>query len=476
MARLEFPTLIELSALLRRGELSPVELTEHYLDRIGQYNPTLNAYIEVTAERARATAHAAEASLAAGDIRSPLHGVPLALKDLIDVQGLTTSGGSRIFQNAPGAVRDATVARRLFDAGTVLLGKTHMVEFAYGGAGINHHHGTPWNPWDASTPRLPGGSSSGSGVAVAADLAPAALGSDTGGSVRIPAAFGGFVGLKPTYGRVSNAGVMPLDPRLDSVGPMCRSVADAMLLYNIISGPDADDAKTLKQPIQGPVDDLHAEIAGCRVCIPREYFWDEVDPEVEASVRATAQVFADLGVYVDEISMDELNRLAELREEKSLTAAEAYAHFERELTERIDDFDPIVSRRMLDGREISAADYLRLLRLWQELCRDTWRAMEDVDALLTPTTPIPPAPVAEIDDSGSEYFRVNGLCLRNTSAANLLGLCAISLPCGFTDNGLPIGLQLIGRPFEEHRLLRLAQAFESATEWHQWHPDLGDFE
>ncbi|MBT3344215.1 MAG: amidase, partial [Gemmatimonadetes bacterium] len=232
---LAFASLAYQSQLLRRGELSPVELTELYLDRIDAYDEHLNAYLTLTAERAMASARAAEAAIHGGDWRGILHGIPLALKDLFDVRDLPTTAGSIIFREHM-AARDATAARRLFEAGAILLGKTQMVEFAFGGTGINHHYGTPVNPWDLEEHRLPGGSSSGSGVAVAAGLASAALGTDTGGSVRIPSSMCGLVGLKPTYGRVSNAGVVPLDTGLDSVGPMARTVGDAALLYDVIRG------------------------------------------------------------------------------------------------------------------------------------------------------------------------------------------------------------------------------------------------
>ena len=226
---LAFAPIAELANLIRRGELSPLELTELYLERIEQYDPALNAYLAVTAECARAQARAAEAQIASGTYLGPLHGIPLAFKDLVDVAGLPTTGGSTLLRDNIAAA-DATIARRLFAAGVVLLGKTHLVEFAFGGTGVNHHYGTPVNPWDPETHRLPGGSSSGSGVAVAAGLAPAALGSDTGGSVRIPASFCGLTGLKPTFGLLPNTGILPLDPTLDSIGPLCRTAQDCALL------------------------------------------------------------------------------------------------------------------------------------------------------------------------------------------------------------------------------------------------------
>ena len=470
---LAFAPITELAALIRRRELSPVELTDLYLERIEQYDSALNAYIAPTAERARAQARAAEAQITAGAYLGPLHGIPLAFKDLVDVAGLPTTGGSILLGEQP-AGADATVAARLFAAGAVLLGKTHMVEFAFGGAGVNHHFGTPVNPWDPQKHRLPGGSSSGSGVAVAAGLAPAALGSDTGGSVRIPSSFCGLVGLKPTFGQLSNNGVLPLDPTLDSIGPLCHTAEDCALLYQAMLGPDPAAPETHGQACRSIMEELEGEVAGLRLCFPREYFWVDVDAEVEAAVRASAQVFAGLNVNVDEISLEVLDDLVIWRGGANTTAVEAYRYHRENLEEHFDRFDPIVSERMLDGREILAIDYLQQLMDRTALRRKALAALENVDFLITPTTPFA-APVLEEIDREGVYFPVNGLCLRNTIAVNLLDLCAVSLPCGFTREGLPIGLQLIGRPHDEARLLRLARAFEQATDFHRQTPDLSPF-
>jgi len=470
---LAFASIHELAPLLRKRELSPVELTECFLQRIDAYDARLGAYITVTAERAIAGARAAETAIAGGHCQGLLHGIPVALKDLIDVAGIPTTGGSILFKDRV-PERDAAVARRMAQAGTALLGKTHMVEFAYGGVGINHHYGTPWNPWDARTHRIPGGSSSGSAVAVAAGLAPFALGSDTGGSVRIPSAFCGLVGFKPTYGRVSNVGVLPLDRNLDSVGPLTRTVEDAALVYQTLAGPDPDDPQTWDQPCVRGQDDLDEDIAGLRVCFPREYFWDDVDQEVEAAVRASAQVFADLHAHVDEVSLEVLDDLAELRAGVSTTAVETYLYFRDYLENHLDQFDSIVSTRMLEGKNTKAVDFLQQQLAVADLRQRAVRSLESVDCLITPTTPFAAPPVDEVDQE-DRYFSVNGMCLRNTVAVNLLGLCAVSLPCGFTRGGLPIGLQLIGRPFDEARLLRLAYAYEQATEWGRYRPDLDAF-
>ena len=458
---LAFAPVAELAPLLRRGEISPLELTEVYLARIERYDPVLNAYFAVTAERARAQARAAEAQIAAGTYLGPLHGIPLAFKDLVDVAGLPTTGGSTLLRDNIAAA-DAAVARRLFAAGVVLLGKTQLVEFAFGGTGVNHHYGTPVNPWDPEIHRLPGGSSSGSGVAVAAGLAPAALGSDTGGSVRIPSSFCGLTGLKPTFGLLPNTGVLPLDPTLDSIGPLCRTARDCALLFQAML-PDGSI-----------VDPLEGAVAGLRLCLPREYFWDGVDAEVEAAVRTAARVFANLGVYVDEISLEVLDDLAQWRSGPSTTAVEAYLYHRRNLEAHLDQFDPIVSARILDGRDVLAADFLDQLRVRDELRCKAQLALENVDFLVTPTTPFAAPPLDSVDRD-DVYFSINGLCLRNTMAVNILGLCAVSLTCGFTHAGLPIGLQLIGHPRDEARLLRLAHAFEQATDYNRRIPGLDAF-
>ena len=469
-----FASVHELATRLRQRELSPVELTEHFLQRIERYNPKLNAYIAVTAERALASARAAENTLVSGTDLGPLHGIPVAFKDLIDVAGLPTTGGSILLgENIP--AKDATVALKMARAGAVLLGKTHMVEFAFGGVGINHHYGTPWNPWDAATQRIPGGSSSGSGVAVAAGLAPAALGSDTGGSVRIPSSFCGLVGLKPTFGRLSNQGCLPLDSTLDSVGPMVRTVRDAALIYQILAGPDPAAPPTWGHPSEDVLENLEGDIAGMRLALPREYFWDEVDEEVAAAVHASTRVFADLNAHVDDISLKELDDLQVLRSRGSLVAVETYLNLKDELENNLDKFDPIVAARMLDGKDFLAVDYLDIQNGYADLRRRIAASLHAVDALITPTTPIVAAAVEEVDQE-DRYFPINGLCLRNTMAANLLGLCAISLPCGFTRAGLPIGLQLIGRAFDEGRLLRLAHAYETAMAWGQRHPEMNAFD
>ena len=463
---LAYMGLNELSSMLRRREISPIELTAYYINRISELNPRLNVFIEVAVDRAEAQAHSAEALMAKGESIGPLHGIPIALKDLIDVKGLVTTGGS-ILRRTEMAQKNAYIVDKLVEAGAVMIGKTHMVEFAFGGTGVNHHYGTPWNPWDSQVHRLPGGSSSGSAVAVAAGMSPIAIGSDTGGSVRIPASFCGIVGLKPTFGTVSNQGILPLDPTLDTLGPLSHSVADCGLIHEIISGSDLHRSDTLISS----ADSFNGKLKDLRVCLPREYFWTDVDEEVEAAVRSSAQIFSDLNLWVDEISLKCLEDLSAWRAGPSTTAVESYFFHREELEKNFSKFDPIVSMRMLEGRNISAVEFLGQRDKLKDIRAAALRELELVDFLITPTTPFPALPLSEVDNDET-YHKINGLCLRNTSAVNLLGLCAISLPCGLTRGGLPIGLQLIGKPHDEKRLLQLAYAYEQSLGPLNSHPEL----
>ncbi len=467
---LHFQTLAELARRLRSGELSPVQLTEHLLQRIGALDKRLNSYRLLMPERALAQARGAEAALRAGVDLGPLHGLPFAAKDLFDVQGYPTTAGSKVLANAI-AKQDATAVRRLERAGMVLLGKTNTVEFAYGGVGINHHHGTPHNPWHA-TLHAPGGSSSGSGVAVAAGLAPMALGTDTGGSVRIPAALCGTVGLKTTVGRVSRAGVYPLSFSLDSVGPLTRSVEDAALVYQHLQGEDAADETTLGIPGHDVLGGLKAGAKGLRVGIPQAVFFDDVDGAIVKAVQEAGRVLSGLGAHVSNVPFEEAREAAELNPRGLMIAAEAYAVNQRFLEERFQEMDPVTRERMINGKTITGPEYFAKTRKWAELRRRVQETLRDVDVMIVPTTLIPPRPIAELDADMEVYMRVNFQYLRNTAIGNILNFCGLSLPCGFTAQGLPIGLMIYAKSFQEHLVLRAGHAFEQATDWHKRQPDL----
>jgi aspartyl-tRNA(Asn)/glutamyl-tRNA(Gln) amidotransferase subunit A len=470
-ASLAFASISDLAARLRQGGPGPVALAEGLLDRIAGLDGQLHAFIALTRDRALAQARAAEAALRGGHDLGPLHGIPFAVKDLYDVAGLPTTAGTRLLAGNI-ARADCAAVRRLSAAGMVLLGKTHTVQFAFGGVGINHDHGTPVNPWHPE-PHAPGGSSSGSGVAVAAGLVPLALGTDTGGSVRIPAALCGIVGLKTTVGRISRAGVYPLSWTLDSVGPLARSVEDAALVYQALQGPDPDDETTLGAPAaDDPLRDLRRGVKGLRIAFGETVFFDDVDPVVERAVREAGHALRALGAHVDGIAVPEAAEAMGEQKRALMIAAEACAINGELLDKHLDALDPVVATRMAAGRNLLASDYAALLRRWGTLRARVRRTLADVDALLVPTTMLPARPVALIDATAELYVEHNMRYLRNTSLGNILDLCAVSVPCGFTGDGLPIGLMIYARPFEEAMALRVAHAYEQATAWHTRRPAL----
>ncbi|HEY7494643.1 MAG TPA: amidase [Candidatus Tectomicrobia bacterium] len=467
---LHWQTISALSQSMRSGTLSPVELTEHFLQRLEALDGTLHAFRLVTRERALAMARAAELALQAGQDVGPLHGMPYAVKDLFDVKGLPTTAGSNLLQDNI-ATADASVVRRLEQAGMILLGKTNTVQFAYGGVGINHHHGTPHNHWHR-THHVPGGSSSGSGVAVAAGMVPMALGSDTGGSVRIPAALCGTVGLKTTVGQVSRAGVFPLSWSLDSIGPLTRSVEDAALVYQCLQGIDPHDASTAGTRPQDVLTGLQDGVRGLRLVFAETVFWEQTDVEIVQAVRACGKVFANLGAHIDTLAFPEAAEAQALNPRGLVVAAEVYTLHQARIEQYLDQYDPIIVPRIMSGKQISATEYLNTTRAWTALRAKMQRALSNVDALLVPTTMLPALPVATVDASLEAYTKHNLQYLRNTAIGNLLNLCGLSVPCGFTRQGLPIGLTIYGKPFQEDLILRIGYAFEQATDWHCHTPDL----
>jgi aspartyl-tRNA(Asn)/glutamyl-tRNA(Gln) amidotransferase subunit A len=350
----------------------------------------------------------------------------------------------------------------------VLLGKTHTVQFAYGASGINNDHGTPHNPWHAVL-HNPGGSSSGSAVAVASGLVPFALGTDTGGSVRVPAALCGIVGLKTTVGRVSRAGVYPLCWTLDSVGPLTRTVEDAALVFQAMQGEDAEDASTLGVAPLDTLRSLKRGARGLRVAFAETTFFDDLDPEVEKAVRDAGKVFQSLGAKVTSIEVPEAAAAWAEKHRSLLIPAEACVWNGEFLDKHLDELDPVIGPRMLTGRTLSAPDYFLMLKHYAELRRSLEATLRDVDVLLTPATMVPARPVAEIE---KRYMDFNWKYHRNAGIGNILDLCAVSLPCGFSSGGLPIGLQIYAKPFREDVALRAAYAFEQATDWHKRRPPL----
>lgn len=461
-----------LSELLHGGDLSPVELTTHVLDRISELDEQLHAFVGVTRERALTEAAKAERELASGESRGPLHGIPYAVKDLFDVADEVTGVGTHLLADNV-APADATVVRRLRDAGMVLVGKTHTVQFAFGGVGINHDTGTPHNPWRDDEPYVAGGSSSGSAVAVAAGVVPVALGTDTSGSVRVPASLCGITGLKTTVGRISRAGVYPLSATLDSVGPLTRTAADAALVYRAMQGADPDDPATSGQVPHDVSATLRDGVAGMRLAFIETMFFDGADPAVVAAVRAAGDVLADLGADVTSIEAPEIDEVMggdEAPHRGRTVAAEGYAVNRRFLEESFDELDPVVSNRMQLGRDVPAIDFLEAFDAWRRLQASFAERTVGIDGFLVPATMLSARSLAEVDASLDSYARFNGEYLRNTSIGNRLGWCGLSVPCGFTNDRLPIGLAIHAPAMHEHVALRVGDAYQSATDWHRRHP------
>jgi aspartyl-tRNA(Asn)/glutamyl-tRNA(Gln) amidotransferase subunit A len=454
---------------IRMGSLSPVELTRAYLDRIQRLDGECRAYITVLGAEALAAASAAEQEIARGHYRGPLHGIPVALKDLVMTRGIRTTCGSQILRDWVPEV-DATVAARLGQAGAVLLGKLNMHEFAYGPTGINPHYGTPGNPWGQD--RMPGGSSSGSGVAVAAGLCAGALGTDTGGSIRIPASLCGIVGLKPTYGRVSRAGVIPLAWSLDHIGPMTRTVTDAGLLLQAIAGSDPADPSAAKLSVPDYRQAMQGELRGLRLGLPHDLFFEKLDTEVRAAVLAAGRALEGLGAFVEEVRLPRIHHAGPAT--FAIIASEATAYHESYLKTRAAEYGPDVRTRLSTGQFILASQYLKAQRARQVIRADVDAVLGRFDALLLPATPIPAPRTDERTvtvDGQSDDARV--WLTRCTRPINLTGHPALSVPCGLTAGGLPIGLQFVGRHFDEATLFRIGAAFERVSPMRDRRPPLG---
>ena len=450
-------SLAELSRELRAGRLSPVEVVRALLGRIER--DETNAFITVTADMALERAQLAEEELRAGKDRGPMHGVPVGLKDLVYTEGVRTTMGSEFFRDF---VPDhgATVARRLESAGAVSVGKTNTHEFAYGPTGDRSFFGPTRNPHDPE--RITGGSSGGSGAAVATELVYGALGSDTGGSIRIPSALCGTVGMKPTFGRVSKHGVFPLAWTLDHVGPMTRTVRDNALMLNALAGHDPEDPYSVDLPEEDFSRDLGRGVRGAAIGVPEGFFFEHVEEEVEARVREAVEVFRSLGARAREV---EVPKVWETLHAQRLTlAAEAYAVHEERLNTEPERFDDHGLERLLKGEELKAFRYANAQ--WRKLLsrREFGRVLEGVDVLLAPSVPIAATRLDERETQidGHEESVYSALT-RLTGPTNLNGLPSLSVPCGLTAFGMPVGLQLIGRPFEEATLYRFGRAYEKTT-------------
>ena len=453
--------------MLRSGELSPVELTQAYLDRIDALNGELGAYITVMGEQALAQARQAAADMQAGANKGALHGIPVGIKDIIYTDGVLTSGGSKVLADfVPDS--DSTIVRMLDAAGAVLLGKLNLSEFAVGGT-IDHPFGTPRNPWN--TNHTAGGSSSGSGIAAAGGLCAGALGSDTGGSVRGPAGFCGIVGLRPTYGRVTRQGVLAMCWSMDTVGPMTRTVADCALMLNAIAGKDALDPTSSDAPVPDYAANLDVGVRGLRIGMPTEMFdYEGLDADVRESVLRAVSVLEEHGATADEMSLPmSENSGAVFIGTADVDCAAYHADW---LRTRPDDYDWSTRTRLETASLAPAWAYLRAQRARELIRRELHAALDEYDIIALPTSPVAAPPIEESTGKPGGYYQ-GKLDLgrrRYTSPAALAGLPALSVPCGFSDAGLPIGMQLIGKPFSEQTLFQVGQAYETATEWHTRHP------
>jgi aspartyl-tRNA(Asn)/glutamyl-tRNA(Gln) amidotransferase subunit A len=445
-------SVAELSRAYEARTLSPVDAVDALLARI-RARPELHAYIAVYEADARLAAEAADKAIRARHRVGPLHGVPIALKDLVDMEGRITTGGSKAWEKRVSPVT-ATLAERAIAAGMIVLGKTHTVEFAMGSWGTNTHLGTPRNPWDLKVHRTPGGSSAGSGVAVAAGLAPVAIGTDTGGSVRIPAAWNGIVGLKVTLGRISTHGVLPLSFTLDTPGPLTRTVEDAALVYRALNGPDPRDPQTLAWTHDDPLPVMQRGVAGLRLAVLPDVERAGVDKEVLAAYDAAVDTLASLGAQLVRVALP--HRLADYAATTGrIIGAEGYRYVGHLVDDETQPTDPHVRPRIQLGRTISARDYIVTLQERDAHRRAFAAALAGVDALLTPTAQTAAIPLDQVDQGGTAaHF---------TRPGNYLGLCGVAVPNGFTAGGLPTSLQILGHAGHEAMALRIAWAYEQAT-------------
>jgi aspartyl-tRNA(Asn)/glutamyl-tRNA(Gln) amidotransferase subunit A len=450
---LPFPTIAQASNAIRTKQISSLELTQICLQRIEAINPQVNAFITLTAERALAEASAATEEIAHGNDRGPLHGIPVAIKDLFNVRGVATTAGSPLLQDSI-ATDDAFVVKQLREAGAIFLGKLNMHEWALGVTGVNPHFGTARNPWN--TDFITGGSSSGSGAALAAGLCYGALGSDTGGSIRIPASLCGVVGLKPTYGRVSVRGVIPLAWSLDHAGPMARSVDDVATLFNVIKARDADDqyaVQTVPLNFQPPTSEF-------RIGVPDDYFFSDLHPETEAAYRAAIKTFGNLGAELHDVALPGFEQSE--KASAKILLAEAAAYHQVHIEQHADQIGEDVLTRLKWGLDVTGVEYALARQTQVEWRHKIEQIFESIDALILPATPFP---ATRIDESDPVALS-RGNLTRFTRMFNLTGHPALVLPCGRTATGLPIGLQIVGARWQEDKIIQVARAYEAARgEW-----------
>jgi aspartyl-tRNA(Asn)/glutamyl-tRNA(Gln) amidotransferase subunit A len=453
-------TITHLAPLLRRRKISPVELADFALDRIDRSRGTLNAFITVTAELALEQAKRAERQMAKGEYLGPLHGIPISLKDLFYTKGIRTTAGSRILADFV-PTENAPVVDQLLAAGAILLGKTNLHEFAFGATNVNPHFGPVRNPWDLD--RISGGSSGGSAASVVAALSLASLGTDTGGSIRIPSSACGCVGFKPTYGLLPTAGVIPLAGSLDHVGPICRCVEDTALVLEALTGTKRGSR------LHTYARSLRSGVKGLRIGVPKQYFFERLEVDVRRRVLEAIRCLERLGAIIETVILKGMEETAELAAD--ITVGEALAYHWNWLQKRPEDYGQELRRRLEENRNQRTVVFLSAQARRENYRERMVRAMASVDVMAVPTIPIVAPPIG--DDEiliGRTRENVRLALLRLTRPANLSGFPAVSLPCGFSANGLPVGLQLMGHPRDEATVLRVAHAYESATSWHRRFP------
>lgn len=460
-----YKTAYSLSKLIRAKELSPVELLQAYLDRIAITDTALNSFISYPGEEALESAKLAEREVLSGHYRGPLHGIPVGLKDLFYVKGLKNTAGSKIFDKFIPSY-DSTVATLLRTAGAVLMGKLNLHQFAFGPTGLNEYYGDMHNPWDVE--RLAGGSSGGAGSAVASGQLPLAIGTDTGGSVRIPAALCGITGLKPTYGRISRHGVVPLAWSFDHVGPMTRDVWDAAIMLGAIAGRDVNDSSSSAKPVGHYVESLTGDVKGLRIGVPKEYFELPLDPAIEKAIKDAIEVFNGLGAQIKEVTWPIYHHSANIS--TPMIYAEAAEYHRDLLMKYAHQYDPSIRWRVETGLFISASDYLNASRARAKYTMESLALFDEVDLLVGPTIPVVAPKINEDQVTiKQQTMGVIPALTQYTRAFNLTGFPALTVPCGFSQE-MPIGMQLAGRPFEEARILNAGYAYQRVTDWHKRRP------
>lgn len=463
---LRFASITTLARKLRNGDITVDQIVNKSLEVIGNLDSELNAFLEVWSDDVREKASEAQRSIEIEKSASPLTGIPVGLKDLVDVHGRSTTAGSKVLQGNV-AAKDATIVKRMTAAGAIPVGKLNLVEFAFGTTGLNAYTGNVSNPWDKT--RVTAGSSSGSGASVAAGMVPAAIGTDTGGSIRMPAALCGIAGLKPTYGRVSRAGVLDLSWSMDHVGPMTRTVEDCALMMNALAGFDQADPASSSEPVGDFTSELAKGFDGVRLGLPKQYFFDDfVDPEIKNSVLGAIKLMETNGAEIVELDADWISLGRRIG--FGVIAPEALAVHRKNLGERPDDYTMAVRSRILAGVSISAVDYIEAQRARKWFSHEVANLMQSVDAIVTPTVPIPTPTIEECTPTSTDPGG-GGQMPFFTGVFNTTGQPSLSIPCGFGKFDMPIGMMITGHSFDESTVLRIGHAYEQLTDWHQRKPN-----